>query len=58
MMALIVNRTKFVGTTTVASKDFIALFKNLKRTSNKISKRKSMCHKYEKLCVSDSRTFN
>lgn len=30
MIALMVKRTKFVGTTTVASNDFIALFKNLK----------------------------
>ena len=29
MMALMVNSTKFVGTTTVASNDFIALLRNL-----------------------------
>lgn len=30
IMALIVNKTKFVGTTTVASNDCIALLRNLK----------------------------
>lgn len=30
IIALIVNSTKLVGTTTDASNDFIALFKNLK----------------------------